>query len=109
MLEQQNDVEPQPFLPRVGILWFFVLMTLVAVAMGIVRAAEQGWSLLAALICLVIFVFVFALISCFSFVVAFLFGAMEKAMADDNQETASPFIDGSMPEQIIPPQPVDGS
>lgn len=102
MAEQQN-LESQPFLPRVGMIWFFVIVTLVAVALGVVRSAEQGQSLAAAMVFLTIFVATFALLSGICFVVAFLFGAMEKAVAGEKERLASPFISGQMPEQIIPP------
>lgn len=101
--------EAQPFLPRVGMIWFFVVVTLVALALGVVRLAEQGQALSAAFVFLGLFVMAFALLSGASFLVAYSFGAMERAVAGDQERTASPFIDGRLPEQIIAPKPTDES
>lgn len=89
--------------------WFFVVVLLVAIALFIVRAAEQGQALAAAMVFTATFAITTALISACCFVVAFLFGAMERAMAKDQDQVGSPFIDGSPPEQILPPKPTDSN
>lgn len=86
-------------------VWFFIVVALVAVAMYVVRAAEQGQALSAGMIFTLVFAFFVALTSGVSFVVAFLFGALEKAVEGEEQKVASPFIDGSLPDQIVPPKP----
>ena len=106
-MSEQRDTVAQPFLPRVGLVWFFVVATLVAIALGIVRAADQGQALAAAMVFVLLFLFTLSVFSGLSFLVAFLFGAMEEAVSGEREQTSSPFIDGSLPEQIIPPQPVD--
>ncbi len=90
-------------------IWFFIVVTLVAIALGVVRSAEQGQSLTAALVFTALFIGFFSLFSGTCFVIAFVFGVTEKAVAGSRDEPASPFIDGSLPEQIIPPKPVDGN
>lgn len=105
----KDEVQSQPFLPRVGMIWFFIVVTIVAVAMGVVRAAEQGRSLAAAMMLTLIFMAICACISSMCFLAAYVLGAIEKALADQPELPANPFSDGSLPEQIIPPNPVDGN
>ncbi|MEZ6133353.1 MAG: hypothetical protein R3C53_00445 [Pirellulaceae bacterium] len=37
--------EPQPLLPRIGMIWFFIVALIVAIALGVIRYAEQGGAL----------------------------------------------------------------
>ena len=99
----------QPLLPRIGMIWFFVAVLLVAIALFIVRAAEQGQALAAAMVFTVVFLLVAALISGASFFVAFLLGAMERALEGQRPKLGNPFSDGSPPEQIVPPKPSDSN
>lgn len=102
---QGPDQQGQPLLPRVSMVWYFVVVVLVAIALFVIRAAEQGQALAAALTFTCVFLLAVALISAACFIVAYLLGAMEKALEGDREKTASPFIDGSYPEQLIPPKP----
>lgn len=104
-----DDASPQPILPRISMLWFFVVAGLVAVVLAIVRAAEQGRELQAAVVFTGVFVLLFGLLSALSFLVAYLLGSVERAVAGKSETPASPFSDGTPPPQIIPPQAVDGS
>ncbi len=104
-VEIQGTDHSQPLLPRVSMVWYFIVVVLVAIALFIVRAAEQGQALAAALIFTCFFLLAVAFISAACFVVAYLLGAMEKALEGDREQTGSPFIDGSFPEQMIPPKP----
>ncbi len=106
-MSEQPETSKQPFLPRVGLIWFFIVATLIAIALGIVRAADQGQALAAAMVGVTCFVVVLAMLSGGCFAVAYMFGAMERAVAGNQEQISSPFIDGSFPDQIIPPQPVD--
>lgn len=99
--------EPQPLLPRFGMVWFFILVLIVAIALFVIRAADQAQALSAAMVFTVLFAFATLALSGMSFLVAYLFGALEKAVEGEQQRTGSPFIDGSLPEQIIPPKPAD--
>ncbi len=105
MTKSTDKLEPQPLLPRFGTLWFFVVAIIVALAMFVIRAAEQGQALAAAMAFTVLFLAVTALFSGAAFLVAFLVGAMERAAQGEQTKTSSPFIDGSLPEQLIPPKP----
>ena len=100
-----DNLEPQPFLPRFGLAWFFVVAIVVAIAMFVIRAAEQGQALAAAMTFTVLFVIAASAFSAVAFLIAFAFGAMERAAQGEKVEPSSPFIDGSLPEQIVPPKP----
>jgi uncharacterized membrane protein YhaH (DUF805 family) len=104
-----DEPKQQPFLPRVGMIWFFIAVTIVAIALGVVRAAEQGRALAAAMVFIVIFIGLCGLCSAACFLTAFLLGAVEKAIVGPQETPASPFSDGSLPEQIVPPKPADGT
>jgi len=95
---------PQPFLPRVRMIWLFVAITVVAIALGIIQAADQGQAFAAALVFTCIFILLFAIFSGASFLVAYLFGFVEKNLGESTV-ASSPFADGRLPEQVIPPAP----
>ncbi len=97
----------QALLPRVRMVWTFVLITVVAIALGIVRAAEQGEAMAAALTLTLIFLVIYALFSAIFFCCAFFFGSMEQLIEGTQDDVASPFSDGTLPEQIIPPKQVE--
>lgn len=104
MPEELDEDVKQPLLPRVSLIWFFIAITIVAIALGVVRAAEQGRSLSAAMVFSVLFIAIFAVSSSLCFLFAYLIGATEKAIAGGQETPQSPFSDGSLPEQIIPPR-----
>jgi uncharacterized ion transporter superfamily protein YfcC len=106
MSDQQS---PQPFLPRVSMIWFFVVAGAVAAIFGVIRAAEQGRELQAAFLFTALLAGLFGLFSALSFLAAYLMGAVERAVVGQEITPASPFSDGSPPPQIIPPKIVDGS
>lgn len=97
----------QPFLPRIGMIWFFISVTMVALALGIIRAAEQGRALAAAMVVGFVFAVMVALVSGMCFLIAFMFGATEKRLAPSKPEVASPFADNTLPDQIIPPRTIE--
>ncbi len=103
-MKNEDENESQPFLPRVRMIWLFVAITVVAIALGIVQAADQGQSLAAALVFTCVFLFLFATFSGLSFLVSYLFGFVEKNFGEETL-TSSPFVDGRLPEQILPPTP----
>jgi hypothetical protein len=104
MLEEELR---QPFLPRVRMIWFFVVITAFALVLWVVRSAEQGRTLAAALLFTGLFLLFYALFSAVSFLIAFFLGATRKAMVEANDTPRSPFSDGSPPEQIIAPRSVE--
>jgi ABC-type microcin C transport system permease subunit YejB len=102
-----DEPQPQPLLPRVGMSWFFIVVTMVAIALGVARAAEHGQSLQAATVVTLIFVGFYSVLATLCFLAAFMLGAMEKAFTDKRETPANPFSDGSLPEQIVPPKNVE--
>lgn len=103
-----EEAIPQPWFPRIRMVWFFVAATLVAVALGVIRAADQGQAFAAALVFTGIFLALTMLFFAFSFIVAYLLGSIEKSLGE-SQIPASPFADGKLPEQLLPPNPVESN
>jgi hypothetical protein len=101
-----EEATPQPFFPRVRMIWFFIAATAVALAMGLIKAADQGQALAAALVFTAIFIALVFLFSAVCFFTAYMLGSMEKNLSD-SRTVSSPFADGRMPEQILPPNPVE--
>lgn len=99
----------QPLLPRVGMKWYFVLAAAIAVVLAIVRASGQGRAVQVAIVLTGLMLVLFGIFSALSFLLAYAMGAAERATLDQNQSPASPFSYGSLPPQIIPPQPTDGN
>ncbi len=102
-----DETRPQPLLPRVSMIWFFIVVTVVAVSLFIIRAAEQGRVLQAALVFTGVFVILTAVFSAASFSLAYVLGAVERAVVGKSDVPTSPFSDGSLPPQVIPSRPVD--
>lgn len=87
-------------------IWLFAAITVVAIALGIIRAADQGQAFAAALVFTSIFLFLFAAFCGSSFLVSYMFGFVEKNFGQAT-ETSSPFAEGRLPEQLIPPNPTE--
>ena len=103
-----TEQESQPLLPRIGMVWFFIIAAGVAIASGVIRYAEQGKSLAAAIVFTLLFLVFFFLLCGIFFLVAYALGVSEKALADANPVPASPFSDGTTPsEQLFPPRHTD--
>lgn len=102
---EQSEPEKQPFLPRFGMIWFFIIVTLVAIAIGVIQAADQGRSMAAAIVFSGVFILTILLSSAACFFVAYVFGAIEKTVVQEDRKTKSPFAHDTLPEQIIPPRP----
>ncbi len=103
-----NSIEEprQPWLPRVRMIWYFIAVAIVAVALGIIQAADQGQALAAALVFTFLFVLVFVLLSSACFFFVYSFGFLEKSLTEA-QVVSNPFADGQLPEQMIPPRPTE--
>ena len=97
---------PQPFLPRVRMIWLFVAITVVAIALGVIQAADQGQAFAAAAVFTGIFLLLFAAFSGASFLVSYELGFVEKNFGQAT-ETSSPFAEGRLPEQLVPPSPTE--
>ena len=104
----QEEQEKQPLLPRVGMIWFFIVATLVAVGIGLVRSAEHGKALSVAIASTGGFLLLFFFLSGICFWIAFMFGATERKLFD-HETPESPFVSDLPPEQIIPPLPRDST
>ena len=106
-----NDLttETQPWFPKIRLMWLFVLISFAALLMFLIRSADQRGELVFALIYSVVFLVVFvAMLSFFygmSFLLAYSLGKFERKLSDSAVVTSSPFADGQLPDQIVPPRP----
>lgn len=96
---ENSEPDSQPLLPQARTIWFFVVATIVALALGVVRSAEQGGAIAAAIVVGGAFVVVFGLLSIVFFAVSYTLGATEKAVRQE-RTTSSPFASDSMPEKV---------
>lgn len=102
-----DETPSQPFLPRVRMVWFFVVVTAVAVALTTIRATDQQAAFRSALIFAGLFVLLVGMLFSVCFLVAYSMGSLERAIVGKDQRPTSPFSDGSLPPQIVPPKRVD--
>jgi hypothetical protein len=86
-------------------IWFFVTVLVVTLALAVVQAAEQGRGLAIAMVATVVFFVAFAILAGISFLIAYSCGATEKALAGKD-EPSSPFATDRLPEQVVPPRVV---
>jgi uncharacterized membrane protein YhaH (DUF805 family) len=108
MVSQDPDFkDQQPLLPRFGMLWFFIAAVVVAIALFVIRAADQGQSMAAAMVFTVLFLAIAAIASGLCFTIAFLLGSLERSVSGEDHQVSSPFSSGAMPEQLVPPQKID--
>lgn len=100
------SVEPvvrSRLLPRISSRWLFLLTTLAAVIAAVARAAGEGGALAYAFTAVVIFLLVcftaFVVLFCFARLISFLWYDAPPETLD-----GSPFADGQLPPQILPPR-----
>lgn len=90
-------------LPRITLGFLFLLTTLGALLAAVARAADQGAALAVAAISAIGFVVVcFATFSALFFVCRFV--AFLKGDHVPDTSAGSPFSDGQLPPQILPPR-----
>lgn len=92
----------QPLLPRISMSWFFIVVTVIAIAFPLIRAADQGQALAAGLIMTGVFIVLFFVLSGICFLIAFLFGSTDRLL-ESQPQPESPFSDAGLPKQIVPP------
>ncbi|MCA9193250.1 MAG: hypothetical protein KDB03_15875 [Planctomycetales bacterium] len=102
------ETPSQPLLPQFRLYWFFVVVPIVAGVIWIIRIADQGQALAMAVTLTSVFLGFFALLSMGIFAIAYVLGTTEAYFVEDVQLPSSPFIDGRLPDQIIPPTHADG-
>lgn len=89
-------------------VWFFITVTILAIALMVIRAADQGQSLAAAMVFTAIFCCLLGMFFGGCFCIAYLLGATEKAIERVELKVQTPFADGTLPDQIIPPNNPSG-
>ncbi|RMF43261.1 MAG: hypothetical protein D6753_05645 [Planctomycetota bacterium] len=103
-MQDSRPIEAQPLLPQVRMIWFFVITLLVALGLMLVQVAGRGMALAEAVVMTLLFLALFGILSMGTFLVGYLMGALEKAVQVEEEQPSSPFIDGRLPDQIIPPR-----
>ncbi len=101
------QIAPQPWMPKVRLAWLFLLMTISALLIYIVQAADRGGMLAFAVIATIGFVGILAGSSALLFLVAYTLGKIEVRQDNSASEGANPFAAGQLPDQIIPPRPTE--
>lgn len=96
---ENSEPDSQPLLPQTRTIWFFIVATIVALALGVVRSAEQGGAIAAAIVVGGAFIAMFCLFSIIFFAVSYTLGATEKAVWQE-RTTSSPFAADSMPDKV---------
>ncbi len=90
-------------LPRISLGFFFALTTLGALVAAIARAADQGAALAIAALSSLAFV-----VTCFAFlaILFFICRLIAYVKGDSISQTSkgSPFAEGQLPPQILPPR-----
>ena len=103
----ESPETPQPLMPRISMIWYFVVATLIAILAMIIMRAESRQPLAVAIVFTGMLLLFFLLIGGGAFLIAFAVGATEKMIAPKQTTPESPFIDGRLPPQIIPPKPME--
>ncbi len=104
-MQDPQPIEAQPLLPQVRMIWFFIVTLLVALGLMLVRIAGRGTALAEAFVFTLLFLASFGLFSMSTFAFAYVIGALERAVQVPEERPDSPFIDGRLPDQVIPPRP----
>ncbi len=90
-------------MPRVSLLWPFVLVTAAAFLIVLVRAADQGAVLVTATLALFGWLVGLFLLFGILFLFTYMFGLLEHLLAPPVEQPKSPFGVDQLPEQIVVP------
>ncbi len=102
------DTPPaQPLLPQVRMVWFFIIVTAVALVIAAIRTVDQGAALTAAILAMGLFSVLLALMFAACFLLAYFLGVTERAVVGQAEMPTSPFSNGNLPPQIVPPFRID--
>jgi hypothetical protein len=98
-----QELGRQPLLPQMRLIWSFVAVTASAVLITLVRFADQGAAMVAALISVLIWLAV--LFGAFSvlFAITYALGLLEALVVPPEQPVLSPFANDRLPDQIVAP------
>lgn len=99
--------ENQPWLPRVRMIWLFVLVTAMAILLLVIRSASDGASVAFAAVFLGAFLLMLTLVCATTFLAAYALGRLERNWIDEPTKVSSPFAYNQLPEQIVPPVPIE--
>jgi hypothetical protein len=95
--------QAQPILPRISMRWYFIVVVAISIVLTWLNQSSNQKSLVVTTILFAIAAGTFLMMAAGCFLIASLFGAVEKLFRNSELQTESPFADESMPPQIIPP------
>ncbi|GIW98657.1 MAG: hypothetical protein KatS3mg111_1990 [Pirellulaceae bacterium] len=97
------EIQAQPLLPQVRMIWFFVVTLLIAAGLTLIQVSDRGSALVNALMFTCLFLVAFGTLSALTFVIAFSLGALERAVVPPEERVESPFAHDRLPPQVLPP------
>jgi formate hydrogenlyase subunit 4 len=102
MLQADENVSPQPFLPAFSIRWMFALMVLIAVGISVYIQNTIDRTLLVVLALMGGIACIFVLLSAVSFLMCNMFGTLGDILDPSKHQPQSPFAGDRLPPQIVP-------
>jgi uncharacterized oligopeptide transporter (OPT) family protein len=102
MLQADENVSPQLFLPAFSLRWIFVVMILIAVGISVYMQNTIDRTLLIVLALMGVIACIFVLLSAVIFLVCNLFGILGEILDSSKQQPQSPFAGDRLPPQIVP-------
>lgn len=102
-----EEVASQPLLPQLRLIWSFIAVTAAAVLITLVRLADEGVAMVAAIMSVITWLAILFGAFCVLFLITYALGALENILAPPEQPVLSPFAKDRMPDQIIEPIKVD--
>jgi hypothetical protein len=93
----------QPLLPQVRLIWSFVAVTLAAVLLALVRAADQSTALISAVVGISLWIGLVFFMFSVLFLITWALGVLENLLASPEVEVMSPFAVDRLPDQIVVP------
>lgn len=102
MLQADENVSPQPFLPAFSLRWIFVVMILIAVGISVHMRNTIDQTLLIVLALMGVIACIFVLLSAVIFLVCNLFGILGEILDSSKRQPQSPFAGDRLPPQIVP-------
>jgi tellurite resistance protein TehA-like permease len=102
-----EPISKQLLLPRVGLIWSFVAITLAAILIALVRELDRGAALISAIVLTLAWIAVLFAMFSVLFLVTYSLGLLEDLLAPQQDDVLSPFADDRLPEQIVPPLKTD--
>ncbi|MFO1065841.1 MAG: hypothetical protein U0892_18415 [Pirellulales bacterium] len=102
-----DEAPKQKLAPPVSMIWFFVLITCFAILLVVIQVADQGGAALKAFLALGAWVVLLMIIYAGHFLLAFVFGWLERLVEPPASVSQSPFAEDALPQQFVQPLRAD--